>query len=250
MKLYVGARNYKPVGYKTLDIDAKYQPDILADVTDLMCIQNDSCDEICASHILEHLSWPDSFKALHEFSRVLKNDGILKIAVPDVMSLLQHIQGNDAPFWAMGLLYGVGGRENSLEIHRYGFTQKMLIDILDFLGFSRFEWWNSKHGDGSNGWIPLSSFVRCGISLNIQAIKVKSPTVDPLKVFDILVADPMISFSHAIAKARYISIDNYNDSYEEVSASNINIYQDIHYKLIEANQRITYLESLSEKKDD
>ncbi len=244
MKLYVGSRNYRPFGYTTVDIDPQHSPDILADITNMSSVEDSTCSEVCASHVLEHLSWPDSFKALIEFTRVLKTDGILRVAVPDVLSLLRRIEECDGEFWAMGLLYGVGGRENDLEIHRYGFTQKMLFEILTFLGYSKFEWWNSTHGDGSNGWIPLTEARRAGISLNIQCTKSKEPSVTPIKVFDVLSKNPMISISQAISLAFLDDTAKPKQNNANNANEYVNIYQDIHYKLIEANQRILYLESM------
>jgi predicted SAM-dependent methyltransferase len=61
MKLYLGGRDYRPDGYLTVDIDPRHDPDIVADVTNLATIGAGSVDEICASHILEHLPWPTAY---------------------------------------------------------------------------------------------------------------------------------------------------------------------------------------------
>lgn len=239
MKLYVGSRNYKPTGYLTVDIDPVHNPDIVADVTNMHNVESSSCDEVLASHVLEHISWPDSFKALAEFSRILKYDGVLRIAVPDVMALLQQIKSSDSDFFAMGLIYGVGGRDNSLEVHRFGFTQRMLIDILDVLGFSSYSWWSSPVADASNGWIPTVESHRSGISLNVQCRKVSEPIINTSRMFGFLLDNPLQNFRLASRKCLLA-----NDSGDISFSDNVVVYQDLHYQLIEANQRIKFLEDV------
>ena len=239
MRLYVGSRDYKPLGYLTVDIDSRYNPDMVSDITNMHQVADATCDEIVASHVLEHISWPDSFKAISEFSRILKVGGILKIAIPDVLVLLDRIKTGTSDFWAMGLIYGVGGRENELEVHRYGFTSNMLGEILRFLGFDNFEWWNSKDPDASNGWMPLDEDHKTAISLNVACRKVAYPKFKPEHVFQELLKSPMQGLDSAISA---VAIQT---GVTEVPylKDDIKVYQDIHFKLIEANQRIIYLEN-------
>jgi predicted SAM-dependent methyltransferase len=238
MKIYIGSRNYKPQGYMTLDIDPSHSPDIIADITDMPQVQSSSYHEVLASHVLEHISWPDSFKALAEFTRILQQGGVLRIAIPDVTALLEQIKSADTDFYAMGLIYGVGGRENDLEVHRYGFTQRMLIDILDVFGYSDYSWWNSPIADASNGWIPLSESHKAGISLNVQARKTKEPSIDPDSLYRALLNNPLQSFRLAV---RNHLISDYH-LHDTSLFSNAVVYQDIHFRLIEAMQRIKFLE--------
>jgi predicted SAM-dependent methyltransferase len=78
MKLYVGSRDYCPEGYKTVDIDAHYHPDIVADICDLSCIKDGEAEAVTANAVLEHIEWPLSFKALSEFARILNRGGCYK----------------------------------------------------------------------------------------------------------------------------------------------------------------------------
>lgn len=239
MRLYVGSRDYKPLGYLTVDIDSRHNPDIVADITNMHQISDLSCDEIVASHVLEHISWPDSFKAISEFSRVLKIGGTLKVAIPDVLALLDRIKSGTSDFWAMGLIYGVGGRENDLEVHRYGFTSDMLGQILRFLGFDKFEWWNSKEADASNGWMPLDEDHKTAISLNVACRKVENPKYPPDQIFQELLRSPLQGLDSAVSSVAV----RMGFSQVPYLKDDIKLYQDIHFKLIEANQRIIHLES-------
>ncbi len=56
-------------------------PDIVADAEDLSVIADESMNFVIACHVLEHL--PNPIRALKEFYRVLRRNGILYLVVPD-----------------------------------------------------------------------------------------------------------------------------------------------------------------------
>lgn len=236
MRLYVGSREIKPDGYLSVDIDPKNKPDIVADIMDMRSVADGSCVEIVASHVLEHLAWPDSFRALAEFARVLTPNGILKISVPDMRLLLDMLVSGESDYHAAGILFGVGGRTNQFEQHRYGFTESMLRRILALLGFGDFDWWNSSLPEGANGWCPGNGEARVAVSLNLAARKVGSPLVDPSIVYEMLSRQPLDDPVNAAAGVLA------QDSHAPLSATGIDVYQRIHFQLIEARQRIKYLE--------
>jgi predicted SAM-dependent methyltransferase len=60
--------------------------DIKADALNLPFDDN-SVDEILASHIIEHFNFHEGFKAIKEWYRVLKEGGKLVIECPDLLSL-------------------------------------------------------------------------------------------------------------------------------------------------------------------
>jgi predicted SAM-dependent methyltransferase len=239
MKLYVGSRDYKPAGYKTVDIDISMGADIVADITKLgEVVTPGSCDEIVAGHVLEHIDWPDSMLAITEFQRALKMGGTLKIAIPD-MGLMLRMLLNSAcsDFYIMGLIYGCGGRTNRFEQHRYGFTAGMLVDILETLGFSDFTWWNSNLPDGSNGWVPQAEGANVAMSLNVSCVKTTEPLVDAKALYDALARSPLTDFMTTAAK---LSDERRAGAAEGFPAPRL--YQRIHMQLIDARQRIAFLE--------
>jgi predicted SAM-dependent methyltransferase len=242
MKLYVGSRDYKPENYLTVDIDESMKPDILADITKKLDLADGAAEEIVASHVLEHIDWPDSFTALSEFSRVLQVGGVLKIAIPDMTALVRMMMSGDCSFHVVGLIYGCGGRTSRFEQHRYGFTAGMMIDILDILGFGEFDWWNSDFGDASNGWVPRAEQEPMGMSLNIRAIKLREPAVDVAALYQRLVERPLSEF-HSVAAE--IGVARGTENAAEVAK----LYQRIHFQLIEANARIRYLEDQKRREE-
>lgn len=242
MKLYVGSRNYKPEGFHTVDIDLSMNPDIHADITKRLPLDDGVADELVAGHVLEHLEWPDSFFTLAEFARVLKVGGSVQVAIPDLDLLLRMLHRGDNAFHVAGLLYGVGARYNVWEKHRYGFTQGMMISILETLGFSDFDWWNSDIPDASNGWVPQPEAEPVALSLNIRATKVAEPAVDTERLFQRLCERPLSDFL-AVAGEVLAEADGINPN----AANPPKIYQRVHYRLIEARQRIRFLEQELEK---
>ncbi len=241
MRLYVGSRDLKPDGYLCVDIDPSGCPDIVADIRDMRSVADASCEELIASHVLEHLEWPESFRALAEFGRVLQPGGLLKLAVPDLRLLLDMLVSGEADFHAAGLLFGCGGRTNPFEQHRYAFTEKMLRRILSLLGFGNFDWWNSTLPEAANGWCPVAGGAKVAISINVAARKLTQPIADPLLIFDALAKRPLDDPITVVAETlcgREIA---------DWAALDTPIYQRIHFHLIDAIQRIKFLEEALQK---
>lgn len=236
MRIYLGSRNIKPEGFKTLDISPECNPDIVADITHMPQITDESCTELIASHVLEHLCWPESFKAMAEMARILKVGGILKIAVPDLRVLLEIMKSQGMPFFAAGMIFGQGTGSNFHDQHHYGFTAEMLLQILNFLGFSDFDWWNSTLPEGANGWCSVGQ-EKIAVSLNIKAVKKHNPCCDTGRIYELLEKNPMKEFRQIIAMETASEIDD-----EQISEPML--YQRIHFKLIDATQRIAFLEKM------
>lgn len=237
MKIYLGSRDYKPDGFLTVDIDPSHAPDIVADVCDLRDLASGSVSEVCASHILEHLPWPLAYRALAEWARVLRPQGRLRLAVPD-MAMLAGLVADGRNVWAaMGLIYGLGRIENALEAHQYGYTEPMLRDVLRSLGFGGFEWWKHDVKDASNGWMHDENQGRIAMSLNLAATKLREPAVVPQELLADLMADRMAPFDQVYA--RHITRRTTPDL---AADDNPRLTQQIHMDLIDARMRILYLE--------
>ncbi|HDP36855.1 MAG TPA: methyltransferase domain-containing protein [Candidatus Atribacteria bacterium] len=83
LKLDIGAGYIRRKGFKRVDIDPKTKPDYLLKAQDLRGINDNSVDEIMASHILEHIPPNETFLTLREWWRVLKPNGVITIKTPD-----------------------------------------------------------------------------------------------------------------------------------------------------------------------
>lgn len=238
VRLYLGSREYKPDGFLTVDLDASHHPDLVADVTDLSALASESVDEIMASHILEHLPWPESFRALSEWARVLRRGGALSISIPDLGLLAKLIADGKNTWHATGLLYGLGRLHNRLEAHQFGYTRGMLIEMLESLGFGNFTWWGHDLPDASNGWLFEEDGGRIALSINIRGEKTGSPWVDPNGLYEDLKMNMDRSFDQVLAARVSVT-----EVQSEPTATDVLLMQRLHFALIEARQRIKHLES-------
>ena len=87
IRLNIGSDRQQISGFLSVDFNPDVDPDVLAEATDLSMFEDDSVDEVYASHVLEHLSWNDGLKALKEWKRVLKPGAVLTVAAPDVIQV-------------------------------------------------------------------------------------------------------------------------------------------------------------------
>ena len=175
----VGSDGIRPVGYKTIDIDPKNNPDIVADAAKLDNIETGSAAEFYASHVLEHFSWPRALLVLKEWARVLSPGGVLKIAVPDMEIYAYMLMKGHNPHQVMADVYGGHwAGEGGPQGHHYGYTRRMLAEVLTVLGFSDFSFWRSDFREAANTWVYGENQERIGVSINIAAVKTRDPLLD------------------------------------------------------------------------
>jgi hypothetical protein len=118
-----------------VDSDESVAPDMIADLTDLSAIPPACGHAIWASHCVEHLYDHQVRIALHQFRRVLREDGFLCMIVPDLQTIAGLIvadrlhdviyESAAGPVSAHDMLYGFGpaiARGHTLMAHRCGFT--------------------------------------------------------------------------------------------------------------------------------
>jgi predicted SAM-dependent methyltransferase len=149
MKLNLGSGTKLIDGYTNVDISN-------GDLVYPLSYEDNSIDEIRASHILEHFSHRETLKVLIEWNRVLKLNGVIKIAVPDFDYIINNLK--DHPMFE-GYIFG--GHVDAYDFHYALFTQQKLTDLLWKAGFRNFTYWKSEIDD-------CASF---DLSLNIQAVK-------------------------------------------------------------------------------
>ncbi|MFZ5773993.1 MAG: tetratricopeptide repeat protein [Thermodesulfobacteriota bacterium] len=132
-----------------LDINPNVKPDIVASMLEMGEVPDASVDAIFSSHNIEHLYPHEVPRAIKEFVRVLKSDGFLVLACPDLQSvcaliaedkLLDPVYMSPAgPITPLDILYGYRSsmeRGNLYMAHRCGFTRKELHSMLQQSGFA------------------------------------------------------------------------------------------------------------------
>jgi SAM-dependent methyltransferase len=133
-----------------LDIDDNTKPDISGSIVDLHNFADDeSCDAIWASHVLEHLLGHEVSKALSEFRRVLVPSGFALIRTPDIEAVAQFILDGRirdviytspaGPITPLDMIYGHGASiQHGADAMRHGtaFTADSMAHYLIQAGFA------------------------------------------------------------------------------------------------------------------
>ena len=80
--------NWKEIRF---DIDEKVNPDIVGTLIDMSKVETGSVDAIFSSHNIEHVFPHEVPIVLKEFFRVLKDDGMVVLACPDLQSVCEAV---------------------------------------------------------------------------------------------------------------------------------------------------------------
>ncbi len=161
-----------------IHVDARSFPhvDYVTSADKLGMFKDNSADLIYACHLLEHFKRNQVEGVLSEWRRVLKPEGILRLAVPDFESLVK-VYGK---YKDLALVMGpVHGRQDYPDnIHYISFDFAYLKKLLTKAGFKkirRYDWRKTIHkdyDDYSQAYIPHMDKERgILISLNVEAVK-------------------------------------------------------------------------------
>ena len=133
MKLNIGCgKKYDP-DYCNIDLYEDLVADRLMSAFNLEFDDN-TCDEIKAIQVIEHLSFFETIYALSEFFRVLEPNGKLILETPDLEKACQHyLKANgEQKKEILGWLYGIPHK--GLQ-HKLCFPPFLLIELLENTGF-------------------------------------------------------------------------------------------------------------------
>ncbi len=129
--------------------------------------------------MLEYFDREEAFSVLKEWYRVLKIDGVLRLAVPDFNAMAQlYVERNFPLDSFLGPLYGKMEMDGKTIYHKTVYDRISLIVILASIGFKKVEnwdWKNVDHGkidDQSQAYLPkMDKEHGTLISLNLEAHK-------------------------------------------------------------------------------
>ncbi len=134
-----------------LDINEDVEPDILASMTNLDIIDDNSYDAIYSAHNIEHVFPHEVDDVFNGFKRVLKDDGFLVLTCPDIKkvckligegNITQKLYDSDAgPIYPLDVLYGLRRailHGNEFMAHKHGFTSESLLYYLKKANFKSF----------------------------------------------------------------------------------------------------------------
>jgi predicted SAM-dependent methyltransferase len=150
IKLNIGCGGTRIPGFIGVDIIKTDAVDIIAPA-DLLPYKDNEVDEVVVEHMLEHLTYECAQRAVVEWHRILRPDGVLTIEVPDVLGLCkQFVEANHynqyisyKGYWPISAhLYGhqrgSTDPEKISQIHKSGWTLDHLCFVLSGVGFESF----------------------------------------------------------------------------------------------------------------
>ncbi len=132
----------------------------------LVGYEDNSVEEIRASHILEHFTFERVPLVLAEWARVLKPGGRMRIAVPDIDKCFDNKTHPHFLFWLMG------GQIDANDYHQSAFTKQRLAACLAQTGLVDVKTWQSDNTDMASS----------PISLNLEATKPEAAEITTGKV--------------------------------------------------------------------
>ncbi len=147
-------------GWINIDIQEKWNPDIVADWNKLDMIADGSQDWVVSHHSLEHVGCNEGLGFVHEAHRVLKPGGSLLVFVPNLRVLAQRwLTGQMDTQLYMTNIYGpYDGSESSR--HRWGYEIDSLREFLrhaaPWIQVQPFNWRPIEGADIAKDWHVLA----------------------------------------------------------------------------------------------
>ena len=166
-RLCLGGREAKP-GWRIINIEPGPAVDEVGDIRNLSDYPTNSCAEIYASHVLEHVPQAEMVPTLQGFCRVLQPAGRFMVSVPDLDVLCRRFVDPNYTLTQkhhiMRMIFG--GQTDEHDFHYIGLNFELLSKYLYTAGFKRVE-----RVDGFGLFRDTSDFAPYGerISLNIVA---------------------------------------------------------------------------------
>lgn len=133
VKLNLGCSTRIRPGYINCDWSNDIQGvDVRCDVSKLP-FDDDHADVIVASHILEHFYHHQTLDVLKEWRRVLKPDGIIYVATPDIDRAIEIYNKGNLQEWIIYYMYG--DQKDKGSFHYNIFNEWRLRKYLENAGF-------------------------------------------------------------------------------------------------------------------
>lgn len=181
-RLHLGCgKRYIP-GFIHIDLDAFDHVDYRVSIDRLPMFGDDSVDEIYCCHAFQYFDRTEAAGVLAEWRRVLRPNGVLRLSVPDVRSLIAVYQTTGELGRMLGPLYGkipVETADGEMYFyHRTTYDLVSMTTLLESTGFHgvrEYDWRTTSHrdyDDYSQAYFPhMDREHGVQISLNVEANK-------------------------------------------------------------------------------
>jgi len=179
MKLHLGCGERYLEGFSHIDLAQYDHIDYEMPVDNLEIFPNNSIEEIYASHVIEYFDREEIKSVLKEWNRVLKENGILRLAVPNFPELIKVYETSDDLSKILGPLYGKWQIDKKNIYHKTVYDEKSLTIVLEQSGFRNIRRWdwkkvfnNQDYDDHSQAYFPhMDKEHGIHISLNLECSK-------------------------------------------------------------------------------
>ena len=182
MKIHLGCGKRDFDGWVNVDLADFPHIHHRTSVDDLSIFDDGIADVIYSSHTLEYFDRQEAIVVLKECKRVLKPNGILRVAVPDIDALIQVYQNSKNLKNILGPIYGRMELNLNDKIeyiyHKTCYNYLDLKQILLECGFfsvKRYNWKETDHAqfdDHSQAYFPhMDKENGINVSLNVEAYK-------------------------------------------------------------------------------
>jgi len=126
IRLNLGGADRKIDGF--INIDRMHGQEVYP-----LAYEDNSVDEMRASHILEHFGWHELKKVLQNWVDKLKPGGMIKIGVPDFGKIIKMYEDNSDP--KVGF-YLFGGQTDANDYHKSAFDTNTLKRLMEECGLT------------------------------------------------------------------------------------------------------------------
>lgn len=173
--LHLGCGNINLDKFINIDAFPHKHVHYVQSIDRLPAFTDHSVDFIYACHCLEHFRYNQTESVLGEWFRVLKNEGVLRLSVPDLDKLVSIYQkNNNDPDVILPPL--MGGQNNKYNYHFTAFNVVNLTKYLKNVGFVTVHEWEPD-GDQHEIIDDFSIYKKeingafYEVSLNLEAVK-------------------------------------------------------------------------------
>lgn len=172
LKLHLCCGEKRIPGFLGVDIRESINPDIIGSAENLWMIQDESVQEIYFCHGLEHIPMAKAKSCLSELNRVLKENGTLRLALPDFEALARlYIEGQARIGDVVLAIHG--GQDHAHNLHYSSWDFKSLSKSLKECGFADIRRYDARSFLPANyfDW-SLHSLYGIATSLNVECTKI------------------------------------------------------------------------------
>jgi len=135
IRLDLGAGPAPAHGYVHVDAMAQHDIEIVANVLEVP-LPDESCAEVRASHLLEHLPFAAHEPMAKEIRRLLRRGGEVNLIVPNLADACERlVEARDAEGQARTFPDIFGSQMNQYEYHVSGWTAETMASWLESSGF-------------------------------------------------------------------------------------------------------------------